>query len=119
MSEKKKENRRASRASLERVREFITAHRTRHLSLDQLASLAGLSRFHLVRAFSQAFGRPPHAYQLHLQVERARCLLDKGALPAEAASEAGFADQSHFSRHFKKAYGVTPRQYVNGGKKRR
>lgn len=100
------------RADLDRARDFIRAHYTRPILVDELAALAGLSRFHFVRAFSRTFGSPPHAYQVRLQVEHARKLISEGVLPAVAAVEAGFADQSHLNRHFKKIHRMTPRQYV-------
>ena len=82
------------------------------VSLDELAAEAGLSRFHLLRTFSQRFGMPPHAYQIHLRIARARALLQAGMLSSLVAGEVGFADQSHFTRHFKNIIGTTPRAYV-------
>ena len=108
-----------SSLALHRTRDFIREHYTRPIPVDELAALAGLSRFHFVRAFSREFGRPPHAYQVRLQVEHARNLIAQGVLPAAAALEAGFADQSHLNRHFKKIHGMTPRQYVIFSRRRR
>jgi AraC-like DNA-binding protein len=104
---------RTPRAALLRAREFLQQHCTRSVSLQELMKVTGLSRFHLVRAFAKEFGRPPHAYQIHMQIERAKALLDAGHLPAVVALETGFSDQSHFTRHFKKHCGLTPRQYAS------
>ena len=82
------------------------------VSLGELAAEAGLSRFHLLRAFSQRFGMPPHAYQIHLRIARARALLQAGMLSSLVAGEVGFSDQSHFTRHFKNIIGTTPRAYA-------
>ena len=57
-------------------------------------------------------GGPPHALQLDLRVQAARAALARGAAGAELATELGFFDQSHFSRHFKRIVGVTPSQYA-------
>jgi AraC-like DNA-binding protein len=83
-----------------------------NVDLETLAKRAGLSRFHALRAFKQRYGLPPHAYQLCLRVYHARRLLLDGAPAADVALRCGFADQSHFTRHFKRFIGVTPMQYA-------
>jgi AraC-like DNA-binding protein len=103
---------RPPRSALVNVRDFIRQNCTRLVTLDELARVSGLSRFHLVRIFAKEFGLPPHAYQIYIQIERAKALLDAGMLPAVVAAETGFSDQSHFTRHFKKLNGITPRAYV-------
>lgn len=105
----------AAPAGLRRARDLIREHYSRPLSLDDVASAAGLSRFHVAREFTRRFGLPPHAYRIHVQVEKARALLAKGIAPVTVAAETGFADQSHFGRHFKRVTGVTPAQYQRGG----
>ena len=82
------------------------------IDLETLAKRAGLSRFHALRAFKQRYGLPPHAYQLCLRIGHARRLLVDGAPAADVAVRCGFADQSHFTRHFKRLNGVTPMQYA-------
>jgi AraC-like DNA-binding protein len=79
---------------------------------DELSAIAGLSPFHLVRSFTRRFGLPPHAYQIHVRVERARALLTTGMPPVQVASSVGFADQSHFTRHFRRINNVTPANYA-------
>ena len=83
-----------------------------HIDLETLAKRAGLSRFQALRVFKQRYGLPPHAYQLCLRVGHARRLLQEGTPAADVASRCGFADQSHFIRHFKRLSGVTPMQYA-------
>jgi AraC-like DNA-binding protein len=68
-----------------------------------------------VHAFTSEAGLSPHAYQVHVRVERARSLLQKGISPAIVATNLGFADQSHFTRHFKRIMHVTPAQYARPG----
>ena len=82
--------------------------------LDELARLAGLSPHHFLRVFKAATGLPPHAYQLQQAVERAKTLLAGGMSISQAALDAGFADQSHFSRCFREFTGATPGQYLGG-----
>lgn len=94
-----------------RAREVIDAHFDRDLGLEDLASLAGTDRFRLTRAFSAAYGLPPHAYLVQRRLNRARALLAAGETPAAAAAAAGFADQSHCGRWFRRAFGMTPAAY--------
>jgi AraC-like DNA-binding protein len=83
-----------------------------HIDLETLAKRAGLSRFQALRAFKQRYGLPPHAYQLCVRMGLAKRLLLDGAPAADVAARCGFADQSHFTRHFKRFNGVTPMQYA-------
>ena len=73
---------RSQRASLVKARDYIRQHCSRAITLDELSALTALSRYHLVRAFAKEFGLPPHAYQIRLQIEKARAMLDAGVLPA-------------------------------------
>lgn len=84
-------------------------------SLAQLAELAGMSRYQLIRAFRAATGMTPHAYQLNLGVNRARNRLQAGRALADIACELGFADQSHLQRVFKAHAGITPGRYRGQG----
>ena len=89
----------------------------RNVTLDELAQLAGLNAFTLLRVFRRAYGLPPHAYQLQVRLRHAKRLLRQGETPVRAALETGFADQSHFGRHFRRAFGITPHQYRLGASK--
>jgi AraC-like DNA-binding protein len=81
------------------------------IGLDDLAAASGLDRFRLTRAFKAEFGLPPHAYLVQLRLRAARRELASGVAPAQAAAGAGFADQSHLGRWFRRAYGLTPAAY--------
>jgi AraC-like DNA-binding protein len=81
------------------------------LTADDLAAVAGCSRFAAYRAFRRAYGLSPSDYQRQLRVQTARRLLSAGAAPATVAAEAGFADQAHLTRWFRRYYGVTPGAY--------
>jgi AraC-like DNA-binding protein len=84
------------------------------IDLETLASKVGLSRFQALRAFKRRYGLPPHAYQLAVRLNLARRMLVEGAASVDVAMHCGFVDQSHFNRHFKRAFGVTPMQYARG-----
>ena len=84
------------------------------IDLETLARKVGLSRFQALRAFKRRYGLPPHAYQLAVRLGLARRMLGEGAAPVDVAMHCGFVDQSHFNRHFKRAWGVTPMQCARG-----
>ena len=100
-----------SPAAVHAVSELLAERLADPPSLDDLALTTGMSPFALVRAFRRETGLPPHAYVNHLRVRLARRLLDGGVAPAEVAATAGFADQAHLTRHFKRVVGVPPRSY--------
>ena len=82
------------------------------LGLAALAAEAGLSRFQFLRGFARDTGLPPHAYLIQRRLSLARHLIAQGTALADAAAGAGFADQSHMTRAFVRAFGVTPAQYA-------
>ena len=90
------------------------------LSLEEIADAAGLSPFHFSRQFKAATGHPPHEYLMRLRVDRAQELirLQREWTMAAVAQDAGFADQSHMARHFKRVLGVTPRQFADASAQR-
>ena len=81
------------------------------MTLRELAGVVNMSPFHLSRAFRQAIGLPPHAYQTKLRLARAKTLLAQGYEAGYVASETGFFDQSHFTQQFKRHYLMTPGNY--------
>ena len=92
-----------------RVLELMDASATAHLTIDVLAREAGLSPAHFARAFKESVGRAPHQHLLSLRLDRARRLLDApDAALSDVALQTGFADQAHFTRFFKRRFGVTP-----------
>jgi AraC-like DNA-binding protein len=101
----------APRAVIERCKTYIRERYHCSISLDEIAALSGLSRFHLLRSFQRAVGAPPHAYQIQLRIEHACRLLQAGVRPSMVASAVGFADQSHLTRHFRKIMFITPGAY--------
>jgi AraC-like DNA-binding protein len=81
------------------------------VSLAELAALSGVCRFQLLRGFAREMGITPHAYLVQRRVRLARRLLAAGRTPAQAAAQAGFADQSHMTRAFVRQLGITPARF--------
>ncbi|WP_193366976.1 AraC family transcriptional regulator [Pelagibius marinus] len=101
---------------IRRARRFIDDLYMQDLTLDGLARIAGLSRYHFLRAFRREVGVTPHAYLTHRRIAAAKLFL-AGAEPlSEVALACGFYDQSHFSRAFKGCTGLTPGQYRRGSR---
>jgi AraC-like DNA-binding protein len=98
--------------AVQRTKQFLDEHYAEQVSLNDLARLTRLSPYYLHRSFCRKVGMPPHAYQLQVRVSRARSFLRRGRSISAAASAAGFVDQSHFTRHFKKITGFTPGRYL-------
>jgi AraC-like DNA-binding protein len=102
--------RRARRLSygIARVAAHLRAHATESTSLDELAHVAGLSKFYLLRGFRRAYGVTPHGYQRQLRLAHAWRAIADGQPLTRATYDAGFADQSHLTRQFAAQFGVTP-----------
>lgn len=83
----------------------------RNWSIAELAGLAAVSRYHLIRVFRRCTGLAPHAYQLDCRINKARQLLRAGAHLADLAQQLGFNDQSHFQRAFRQRTSITPGEY--------
>ncbi|OYY90622.1 MAG: hypothetical protein B7Y45_06650 [Sphingomonas sp. 28-66-16] len=95
--------------TIARVREFIDAHLQERISLDDLARVAGYSRYHFVRAFRQASGVPPYTYLLQMRIRAAAAMLRESDRPiAQIARDTGFATHAQFSTRFRETIGVTP-----------
>jgi AraC-like DNA-binding protein len=98
-----------SPARTHRICEFINSNLERNISLETLAEMAGLSVHHFARAFKQSVGMPPHSYVLQRRIEHAQMMLRNTELSlSEIALSAGFSDQSHLARHFRRMTGMSP-----------
>jgi AraC-like DNA-binding protein len=100
------------RRAVRLAKDYLRQRLAENVSLEELAAAAGLNRFPLLRAFNREVGIPPHAFQISLRIARARELLALRRQPVEVAIELGFYDQSHFSNHFKRCFGLSPREYA-------
>jgi AraC family transcriptional regulator len=101
------------RSKLRAAIDYIDAHLDSDLGLDELASVTHLSPYHFARMFKLSTGLPPHQYLIARRIERAKRLLreDDELTLAEVAARAGFWDQGHFTRHFKRLVGTTPKKF--------
>ena len=102
-----------SQTTLNRVIEYIEAHLAEDLTLARLAAIAQVSPNYFATQFKQSMGIAPHQYVIQQRIAKAKKLIlaRKGRL-AEIADCVGFADQSHFTRHFKRLIGVTPKKFL-------
>ena len=96
------------------MKERLAADLVEPLSLTELAAQVGLSPFHAARLFTQATRMPPHAWRNQLRLQRALGPLRDGVPVADVAAACGFTDQSHFTRHFRRMFGVPPGRWQAG-----
>ncbi len=82
------------------------------LTLEQMGQCADLTPFQLIGLFNRATGLTPHAYLTQLRLQAAAQRLRSGQSGVDAALATGFYDQSALNKHFKRAFGVTPLQFV-------
>lgn len=111
-------SRTVNREAVMRVREFLDSVPSPGTNLDQLEELAGYDRWQLSRDFRSLLGTSPYRYLQCRRLERAGQLLRNGLGLAAAAHEAGFADQSHFGRVFRRTFGTTPLAWHRPGQSR-
>jgi AraC family transcriptional regulator len=97
------------------VYDYVKGHLHEKLSLNDLAGLLALSRYHFARGFRESTGVAPHQFVMQQRVARAQMLLRRTRAPLhEIATACGFADQSHMTRAFRKQLGVTPGKFRLG-----
>jgi AraC family transcriptional regulator len=99
---------------LRRVMAYVQANLGEHMSLEELAALAGMSRFHFARQFRISTGQSPMGYVRQARIERATAILrERNTTIAHVAVSLGFADQSHFTRTFGRFIGVSPKSFAD------
>jgi AraC-like DNA-binding protein len=103
--------RRVDARAVERARQLLEAECTRVVRSSELEAITGLTRHDLARQFRIALGTSPHRYLLMRRLDFARARLAIDASLTGIAAEAGFADQAHFTRAFRAAFGMTPGRY--------
>ena len=103
--------RRVDVAAVERARQLLDAERARTVHSSELESITGLTRYELARQFRTVLGTSPHRYLLMRRLALARDLIHAARALVDVACEAGFADQAHFTRVFRSAFGLTPARY--------
>lgn len=95
-------------ADVAQVRERLADDMLTPPSLTDMADMAGLSKYQLLRRFQKTYGVPPHAWLLQHRADRARGLIQRGSSLVDAAAATGFTDQSHMHRVFLRHFGFTP-----------
>jgi AraC-like DNA-binding protein len=100
------------RLRLRRAVELVQSRLPQDISLASLSASLGLTQYQLISLFKRTTGLTPHAYVTQLRLDLACRHLTAGMAIADAALAAGFYDQSALTRHFKRCYGVTPRQFA-------
>lgn len=98
---------------IQRVCTYIEGNFTTLITLGDLSKVAGLNKYTLLRSFTKERGITPYQYLETIRVNYAKNLLEQGVEPINAAGQAGFTDQSHFTKFFKNFIGTTPKQYQN------
>lgn len=101
-----------SKHRLQGAIEYINDNLDKDLRLSAIANAVGMSQYHFARLFKQSIGLPVYQYVIERRIERAQQLLKQGNLAiADVALAVGFANQSQFTRHFKRIVGVTPKEF--------
>ena len=103
-------------AQILRIKELLNDCPEVDFGLTELAENCGLSTWHFLRQFKKVVGLSPHSWLIRARLRKARACLLSGVSVGESALLAGFADQSHLNRHFKRAMGITPGQFVKAQK---
>ena len=101
----------AKMQEIEKACEYMTAHFTERIYLDQICRHAGLSKSTLLRALTKEKGVTPYRYLETIRINEAKKLLSEGVPPVEAAIRTGFSDQSHFTNYFNQFIGLAPGTY--------
>jgi AraC family transcriptional regulator len=103
---------RLSAAQIQKVRDYVHAHMSNNIGLNELAGVLHLSAPNFARHFKNTMEITPYQYVLRERISKSIRLLSLGRISvSEVALATGFADQSHFSKIFKKCTTSTPRQY--------
>ena len=94
------------------AKDYLEDNFNRNVGLEEVADLTGLSRSWFARGFRGSTGIPPYAFVLQIRIRRAKeLLLDRKTPIATIATLVGFADQSHFTKIFRRYAGATPREW--------
>lgn len=103
-------------ADMRHVVAFLNDNFSRRLTVKSIASVAGLSEYHFMRAFRSATGLSVHQYLTQIRITRDKAMLAKDISSAQIALSVGFFDQSHFINRFRSYFGVTPCAYAEACK---
>lgn len=99
-------------SSIQKSIDYIHNYYLENISLDILANISSLSKYHFIKVFTKKTKFTPHQYIINLRLEYAIKLIKKNIPLAQISLSCGFSDQSHFIRTFKKYYGLTPSNLI-------
>ena len=99
-------------SQVRRIADYLEDSLDRRITIAELAALTGWGNDYLIRSFRRATGFTPHAWLVDRRLRRARSELSRGTPLSEASLSSGFADQSHMTRMFRSAYGVSPARFA-------
>ena len=100
------------RYKLKQAIAYIQDRLAENISLEAMAEEVNISRFYFCRLFKQSTGITPYQYLIKCRIERSKILLRERKLSiTDIALEVGFSNQSHFTKHFKRLIGITPKIY--------
>lgn len=111
LGSEQKDHRRVDLQAVALARAFIDAHPDSNVRLDDLERVSGQDRWQLSRGFRALLGVSPYRYLIFRRLDTARTMMNGRTPLAEIAAASGFSDQSHLTRHFRSAYGLTPAQW--------
>lgn len=98
---------------INKARQYILRNIHRDITLDMLSNYLGFSKSYIIRIFKNVYGQTPYAYVLNLKINKAKMLISTSNKVnlGDIAKDVGFYDQSHFTKSFRKIYGVNPKLY--------
>jgi AraC-like DNA-binding protein len=94
-----------------RARDYLISHITQVTPAGTLEAVTGIDRYSLVRHFRAAYGTTPDRFRLLRRLDLARAAIERGRPIATVAADTGFADQSHLTRQFTRAFGLPPSRW--------
>ncbi len=95
-----------------KAKELLDLQAMKNLSLEEISSAAGISKYHFIRLFKNVFGISPYQYQIRKRLEKAKLEILKGVSILDTAFACGYADVASFSKAFKQAFGQSPSQFI-------
>ncbi|MEB2844027.1 AraC family transcriptional regulator [Endobacterium cereale] len=102
----------AARTAVLYARDILEDCCREEIRSEALEAATGLDRYELARQFRRLLGTSPHHYLVMRRLDRAKQLMAASGRLADVAADAGFADQAHFTRHFRKTFGMTPGRWI-------
>lgn len=108
-----KEQEDRSNALVNMVKEYVSCNINKEISLDELSLYTNYSKNHIVKIFRQRYGITPKTFIINQKINKAKKMIleNKEETLTKIASDVGFYDQSHFNKHFKRIFAVSPSYY--------